>query len=91
MAARASTVGRTGKQAKCPSEEKWMKQGHVYTTGMLLKVKKNKYGRILSDTGGPRDCHAERREADTERQVSYGIAYMQSLKKRAVVGSLSHV
>ena len=25
---------------------------------------------------GPRDCHTEQSQSDTERQVSYDIAYM---------------
>ena len=31
---------------------------------------------------GPRDCHTECSKSDTERQISYNIAYMWSLKKR---------
>ena len=30
---------------------------------------------------GPRDCHTEWSKSDTERQISYDIAYMWNLKK----------
>ena len=30
---------------------------------------------------GPRDCHTEWRKSDTEREISYDITYMPSLKK----------
>ena len=30
---------------------------------------------------GPRDCHIKLNKSDLERQISYDIAYMQSLKK----------
>ena len=31
---------------------------------------------------GPRDCHTELSKSDTERQISYDIAYMWNLNKR---------
>ena len=31
---------------------------------------------------GPRDCYTEGSKSDTERQVSYDIAYVWNLKKR---------
>ena len=31
---------------------------------------------------GPRDCHAEWSQLDTENQISYDITYMWNLKKK---------
>ena len=31
---------------------------------------------------GRRDCYTERSKSDTERQISYDIAYMRKLKKK---------
>ena len=37
------TIGRTRKQAKCPSEEKWIKKmWYIYTMGCYSAIKKNK-------------------------------------------------
>ena len=81
MAARF-TVGRTGKQAKCPSEEKWIKQGHIYTTGCYSAIKKNKIILFSATLVDLEIVMLREVKSDIERQVSYDIAYMQSLKKK---------
>ena len=81
MAARF-TVGKTGKQAKCPSEEKWVKQGHIYTTGCYSAIKKNKIILFSATLVDLEIVMLREVKSDIERQVSYDIAYMQSLKKK---------
>ena len=54
---------------------------HIYD-GILLSYKKEQNNAIYSSMDGPRDCHTEWSESDTERQISYDIAYMWNLKKR---------
>ena len=54
---------------------------HIYN-GILLSHKKEQNNAIYSNTDGPRDCHTEWSKSDTERQISYDIAYMCNLKKK---------
>ena len=54
---------------------------HTYN-GMLLSHKKEWNNAICNDMDGPRDCHTEWSKSDTERQISYDIAFMRTLKKR---------
>ena len=48
---------------------------HIYN-GILLNHKKEQNNAICSNMDGPRDCHTEWSKSDTERQISYDIAYM---------------
>ena len=50
--------------------------------GILFSHKKEWSNAICSNIDGPRDCHTEWSKSDTERQVSYDIAYMWNLKKK---------
>ena len=54
---------------------------HIYN-GILLSHKKEQKNAICSNMDGPRDYHTEWSKSDTERQISYDIAYMWNLKKR---------
>ena len=54
---------------------------HIYN-GILLSHKKEQNNTICSNMDGPRDCHSEWSKPDTERQISYDIAYMYYLKTR---------
>ena len=54
-----------------------------YIYGVLLSHKKNDIA-IYSNMDGPRDCDTEWRKSDTERQISYDIAYLWNKKKKQV-------
>ena len=53
---------------------------HIYN-GISFSHKKEQNNAICSNMDGPRDCHTEWSKSDTERQISYDIAYMWNLKK----------
>ena len=53
---------------------------HIYN-GILLGHKKEQNNAICSNMDGPRDCHTKWSKSDTERRISYDIAYMWNLKK----------
>ena len=38
-------------------------------------------GHLVASMDGPRDLHTEWSKSDTEKQISYDIAYMWNLKK----------
>ena len=52
---------------------------HIYN-GTLLSHKKEQIN-IICNMHGPRDCHTEWSNSDTEREISYDNAYMWNLKK----------
>ena len=52
---------------------------HIYD-GILLSNKKEQNNAICSNMDGPRDCHTEWSNSDTERRMSYDTAYMWNLK-----------
>ena len=54
---------------------------YIYNNGILLSHKKEQNNAICSNMNGPRDCHTEWSKSDTERQISYDIAYIWNLKK----------
>ena len=54
---------------------------HIHN-GILLSHKKEQNNAICSNMDGPRDHHTEWSKSDTERQISYDIAFMWNLKKR---------
>ena len=47
---------------------------------ILLSHKEVNNG-ICSNMDRPRDCHTEWNKSDTERQISYDIAYMWNLRR----------
>ena len=53
---------------------------HIYN-GILLSHNKEQNNAICSNVDGPRDCHTEWSKSETERQISYDIAYMWALRK----------
>ena len=53
---------------------------HIYN-GILLSNKEEWNNVIYSNMGGPRDDHTKWSKSDRERQISYDITYMWSLKK----------
>ena len=44
--------------------------------GILLSHEKEQNNAICNNMDGPRDCCTEWSKSDTERQMSYDIAYM---------------
>ena len=65
------------------SIDRWMAKedmAYIYN-GILLSHKKEQNNAICSNIDGPRDCHTEWSKSDRERQVSYDIIYMWTLKK----------
>ena len=52
---------------------------HIYS-GILLSYEKEQNNAICSNMDGPRDYHTKWRKSDRERQISYDITYMWSLK-----------
>ena len=55
------------------------KEDVVYLyNGILLSHKKNEIG---SNMDGPRDFHTKWSQSDRERQISYDVIYIWSLKK----------
>ena len=66
------------------SINRWMdKEGvvHIYN-GILLSHKKEWNNAICGNTDGPKDYHTKWSTPDWERQISYDIAYMWTLKKK---------
>ena len=60
--------------------------GHDHNEEILISTLEkyflnNKNNAICSNMDGPGDCHTEWSKSDTERQISYDIAYMWNLKK----------
>ena len=53
---------------------------HIYN-GILVSHKKEQYNAICSHMDETRDCHTEWNKSDRERQISYDIAYMWTLKR----------
>ena len=43
---------------------------------------------FFSNMDGPRDCDTEWRKSDTERQISYDIAYLWNKKKKTGTNEL---
>ena len=63
------------------------KAGAHLHNGMLLGNKKEQNNTILSNTGGPRDCHAERSEVrHRETSVIRYRLYAESKKKGLLLG-----
>ena len=54
---------------------------HIYN-GLLLTHKKEWNNAVCGNMDEPRDCHTEWSMSDSERQISYNIAYMWNLKKK---------
>ena len=59
------------------------KEDMVHTYNGILLSHKKEHNAICSNIDGPRDCHTEWSKSDTERHLSYDIAYMWNLKKRS--------
>ena len=76
------TIAKTWKQHKCPSPDEWIKKMWYICNGILLSHKKEWNNAICSNMDGPRDYHTKWSKSDTERQISYDIAYMRNLKKK---------
>ena len=57
---------------------------HIYTMEYYSAIKKEQNNAICSNMDGPRDCHTECSRSDTERQISYDIAFRWNLKKGGV-------
>ena len=64
------------------SINRWMdKEDVVYIyNGILLSHKNEWNNAICSNMDGPRDYHTKWSKPDRERQISYDITYMGSLK-----------
>ena len=71
------TIARTWKQPKCPSMEEWIKKmWYVYTVEYYSAIKKNE---IMPSAVTWMDLEIvilSEVKSDTERQISYDIAYM---------------
>ena len=52
---------------------------YIYS-GILLSHEKEWNNAICSNMGGPRDYHTKWSKSDRERQISYGITYVESKK-----------
>ena len=77
------TIARTWKQPKCPSTEKWIKKlWYVYTMEYYSAIKKNKIMPFAATWMDLEIVILSEVKSDTERQISYDIAYLWNLKKR---------
>ena len=77
-----STIAKTWKQPKCPSTDEWIKKMWcIYTMEYYSAIKKEWNNAICSNMDGPGDYHTKWSKSDSERQISYDIAYRQNLKK----------
>ena len=74
------TIAKTWKPPKCPSTEKWIKKMWCIYNGILLCHKKNEIMLSAPAWMDP-EIVILREVSDTERQISYDIINMYSLKK----------
>ena len=76
------TAAKTWKQPKWPSTDEWIKKmWYIYTMKYYSVIKKEWNNAICSNLDGPRDYHTKWSKSDRERQISYDIIYMWTLKK----------
>ena len=62
--------------------DEWIKKmWYIYTTQYYSDIKKEWNNAICSNMDGPRDYHTKWSKSDRERQISYDITYIWSLKK----------
>ena len=54
---------------------------YIYTIEYYSVITKEQNNAICSNMHRPRNCHTEWSKSDTERQISYDITSMKSLKK----------
>ena len=54
---------------------------HIYTMAYYSAINKERNNAICSNMDGPRDYNTKWSKSDKERQTSYDIAYMWTLKK----------
>ena len=74
------TTARTWKQPKCPSTEEWIKKmWYIYTMEYYSAIKKNE---IMPFAATWMDLEIVILSEVSQRQISYGIAYMWNLKKK---------
>jgi len=57
---------------------------YIYTMEYYLAIKKYGIMPFYSNMDGPRDSHTEWSKSDTERQMSYAIAYIWNPKKNGI-------
>ena len=76
------TAAKTWKQPKCPSTDEWIKKmWYTYTMKYYSVTNKEWNNVICNNLDGPRDYHTKWSKSDRERQISYDITYMWTLKK----------
>ena len=76
------TIAETWKQPKCPLTKEWIKKTwYICTMEYYWAIKKEWNNAICSNMDGTRDCHTEWSKSDREGEISYGIPYMQNVKR----------
>ena len=76
------TIAKTWKQPKCPSTEEWIKKmWDIYTMEYYSAIKKNE---IMPFATTWRDLGIVilNKVSQTEREISYDIAFRQNIKKK---------
>ena len=70
------------KQTTCPQTKEWIKKmWYTYTVKYYSVTNKEWNNVICNNLDGPRDYHTKWSKSDRERQISYDITYMWTLKK----------
>ena len=63
------------------SIDRWIDNEDIIYTYNIISQIKEWNNAICGNMKGPRECHAEWSKSDREGEISYGIPYLQNVKR----------